>query len=168
MRLSSRATLSPTYGIYSGFELCENTPIHEGSEEYIASEKYEIKVRDWHAPGNIITHVTRVNEARREHRALRYASTLRLLESSDPNILAFAKTTPGKRDPVVVVVNLDPKKPHDGTVRVPADLYGGGEADWYRITDLLTGISYTWRGERNYVRLDPDVMPAHLFAIERR
>jgi starch synthase (maltosyl-transferring) len=168
VRLILAATLSPTYGIYSGFELCENTPLHEGSEEYRDSEKYEIKVRNWRAPGHILTHVARVNEARREHRALRYASTLRLLESSDPNILAFAKTTPDKRDPVVVVVNLDPKTVHEGTVRVPGDLYGGSDSDWYRITDLLTGISYTWRGERNYVRLDPDVMPAHLFAIEQR
>jgi starch synthase (maltosyl-transferring) len=168
VRLVLAATLSPSYGIYSGFELCEGVPVREGSEEYLDSEKYEIRVRDWRAPGHIVSHVARVNEARREHRALRYSSTLRLLESSDPNIIAYAKTTPEGLDPIVVVVNVDPHAAHEGTVRVPGELFGGGDSDWYRITDLLTGISYTWRGESNYVRLDPQVIPAHLFAIERR
>jgi starch synthase (maltosyl-transferring) len=167
MRLVLGATLSPTYGIYSGYELLENIPLREGSEEYLDSEKYQIRVRDWHAPGNIIPFVTKVNSIRRAHYALQLASNLQFLGSTNPNIIAYAKWTPDRHDTLVVAVNVDPHQVQDGLVHVPPEIYGGTEYESYRVTDLLTGASYTWRGPTNYVKLNPHEMPAHILQVER-
>ncbi|MCC6312404.1 MAG: alpha-1,4-glucan--maltose-1-phosphate maltosyltransferase, partial [Thermomicrobiales bacterium] len=107
IRLALAATLSSVYGIYSGFELCENTPI-PGREEYLGSEKYAIVVRDWNAPGNILEDVARINRIRRDHLALHEYANLRFFGSEDDNILCYGKTTADLSDIIVVVVNLDP------------------------------------------------------------
>jgi starch synthase (maltosyl-transferring) len=107
-RLVLAATLSPSYGIYSGFELCENRPLTQGSEEYLDSEKYQIRVRDWDRPGHIKSLVTALNRIRREHRALQRADNLRFLPSSEPHLIAYAKATPDLEDVLVIVVNVDP------------------------------------------------------------
>jgi starch synthase (maltosyl-transferring) len=165
-RLALAATLSPAYGVYSGFELCEGAAI-EGREEYLNSEKYEIKVRDWNAPGNIKDFITRVNRARRENPALHRFTNLRFLDVDDDELIAYVKWTPDGGDPVIVVVNLDPFAPHEGTLHVPPDAVGVVAGESYDVYDLLTGDRYTW-GERNFVRLDPVAgEPAHIFRIQR-
>jgi starch synthase (maltosyl-transferring) len=165
MRLVLAATLSPSYGIYSGFELCENKPLRPGSEEYLDSEKYQIRVRDWGAPGNIIPIVTQLNRIRRAHRALAHADNLRLLDSTNPQIIAYAKSAPAASDHIVCVVNLDPYQVQEGLVRLPDEVRAGTSA--YEVRDLLTGTVYRWQGESNYVRLDPHVLPAHILHILR-
>jgi starch synthase (maltosyl-transferring) len=164
-RLVLAATLSPTYGIYSGFELCENRALCEGSEEYLDSEKYQYKVWDWDRAGNIGALVTLVNRIRREHRALQLADNLVLLESSNAEIIAYAKLTPDGKDVMLVVVNLDPFHAQDGMVRVPADLPGTTEERTFQVVDLLDGATYAWRRGWNYVRLDPQALPAHVLSL---
>src|SRR5688572_9945339 len=164
-RLALAATLSPSYGIYSGFELCENAAI-AGREEYLDSEKYEIKVRDWDAPGNIKDFITRVNRARRENPALRQLTNLRFLDVDHDQLVAYVKWTGDGSNQVVVVVNLDPFAGHDGTVHVPSDVTGLANGEPFAVRDVLTGSRYLW-GPRNYVRLDPLAgEPAHIFRVE--
>ncbi len=165
MRLVLAATLSPSYGIYSGYELCENAAV-PGTEEYLDSEKYEIRVRDWHRPGNINEFIARVNAIRREHPALQRFANLRFLETDNDQILAYVKTAPEHGDIILVAVNLDPSQPQACTTLVPPEAVGVAPGESYRLTDLLSGDSWTW-GERNYVRLDPAVEPAHILLVAR-
>jgi starch synthase (maltosyl-transferring) len=165
-RLVLAATLSPAYGIYSGFELCESAAI-EGREEYLDSEKYEIKVRDWSTPGHIKDFITRVNRARREAPALRQLGNIRFLEIEDDQLIAYVKWTPDGENRVIVVVNLDPFAAHDGTLHVPPDAAAVADGESYEVLDLLTGDRYTW-AQWNYVRLDPLAgEPAHIFRLQR-
>ncbi len=166
MRLVLAASLSPAYGIYSGFELCENQAV-PGTEEYLNSEKYEIKVRDWNRPGNIKEFIARVNSIRRENPALQEFLNLRFLNTDNEQILFFSKTSQENRNALLVAVNLDPLHPNHCTVTVPPDAIGVAPGQSYRVTDLLTGASYTW-AEHNYVRLDPAVEPAHILRVEER
>jgi starch synthase (maltosyl-transferring) len=165
-RLVLAATLSPTYGIYSGFALCENAAI-PGREEYLDSEKYQVRVRDWHAPGNIIDVIRRVNAARRDNPALHLFDNLRFLEVGDDHILAYVKCTPDRANAVIVVVNLDPHAAHASTVRVPEVEIGMPAGAAYEVTDVLTDQTFTWR-DHNYVRLDPTAgQPAHVLVVRR-
>jgi len=123
VRLILAATLSPSYGIYSGFELCENRALTAGSEEYLDSEKYQFKAWDWDRPGNIKELVTTVNKIRRGHPALALARNITFLESSNPNIIAYAKTTSDLTDVLVTVVNVDPRNVQDGAVRLVPELF---------------------------------------------
>jgi starch synthase (maltosyl-transferring) len=166
MRLALAATLSSSYGIYSGYELCENEAI-PGTEEYLNSEKYEIKIRDWHKPGNIREFVARVNEIRRGNPALHDFLNLQFLETNSDQIIAYAKTSPKKDNVIIVAVNLDPFQTHYCTTVVPAEIVGLQTGQPYRVTDLLTGAIYTW-SEYNYVRLDPAIQPAHILRVETR
>jgi len=165
IRLILAATLSPVYGIYSGYELCENVPVKPGSEEYLDSEKYEIRVRDWNAPGNIKQDVSKLNRIRAENAALHELGNLEFVHTDYDGILAYRKYAPGNE--LLVVVNLDPHAAHETMVDVPLGAYGIGQNEAYDVTDLLTGTRYTWRGPRNYVRLDPTERVAHLFRISR-
>jgi len=167
MRLVLATTLSPLYGIYSGYELCENQPVAEGSEEYLGSEKYELKVREWDAPGNITDLVTTLNRVRREHPALQRSTNLRFYPSDNPSILWYGKMTEAGDDAIFVAVTLDPVVPQAATVEVPLEALGlAGDAP-YRMRDLLGDAAYEWRGRRGWVRLDPQVEPAHVFLLER-
>jgi starch synthase (maltosyl-transferring) len=165
MRLVLAATLSPSYGIYSGFELCENDAI-EGTEEYLDSEKYEIKVRDWNRPGNINEFIARINAIRRENPALHEFSNIRFLDTDNDQIIFYAKATADLSNVVLVAVNLDPMRAHHCTAFVPPEVVGAAPGENYEVTDLVTGARYSW-GERNYVRLDPAVEPAHILRIDR-
>ena len=165
MRLALAATLSSSYGIYSGYELCENEAI-TGTEEYLNSEKYEIKVRDWHKPGNIREFIARVNGIRRENVALQDFVNLRFLETDSDQILFFAKGSRDKGNIVLVAVNLDPSQMHYCTALVPPEVVGAQPGQHYQVTDLLTNAQYTW-SDRNYVRLDPTVQPAHILRVEK-
>jgi starch synthase (maltosyl-transferring) len=165
-RLVLAATLSPSYGIYSGYELCENQAI-PGREEYLNSEKYEIKVRDWNAPGNLNDFIRRVNQARHEHPALQLFDNLRFLEVPDEHLLAYVKATPDASDVVIVVVNLDPFGAHASTVTVPAEAVGAAPGDTFQVHDVLTDQTFTW-GATNHVILDPRAgEPAHLLVVRR-
>ena len=148
-RLVLAATLSPSYGIYSGYERCENVPVRPGSEEYLDSEKYE--VRDRALDGPLLPLVGRLNEIRRAHPALTSAGVERLawLETESEHLLGYAKELDG--DVVLTIVNLDPFAVHEGVCVVPAEL---GLHEPYDVVDALTGESYGW-STRNYVRLGP-------------
>jgi starch synthase (maltosyl-transferring) len=162
MRLLLAATLSPAYGIYSGYELCENEAI-PGTEEYLDSEKYRIKVRDGNRKPNIKSFITLVNKARQENPALQQLTNLTFLETDNEQILAYMKKTADGQDIIIVVVNLDPYKAQSGHVRLPLDFFKKASA--IMVHDLLTGVQYKW-SEQNAVYLDPQAEPGHLFWVE--
>jgi len=166
IRVLLAATLSPLYGIYSGYELCENEPL-PGREEYLDSEKYQFKQRDWNAPGNIKDWITRLNKIRKQNRALQLYSNLRFYPAENDAILFYAKMTAARDNIILVVVNLDPHRKQHSFVDVPIEQFGQMESDEYRVQDLLGGATYTWRGRRNYVELDPEMQPAHIFLVRR-
>jgi starch synthase (maltosyl-transferring) len=157
----------PVYGIYSGFELCENTPV-PGKEEYLDSEKYQFKGRDWNAPGNIKAYIARLNKIRSENRALRGYDNLRLHLAENDNILFFSKSTESLDNTILVAVTLDPWNGQGGFVTVPLADFGIGGDEEYEVEDLLTGEWFRWRGVRNFVGLDPHNRPAHIFRLRRR
>jgi starch synthase (maltosyl-transferring) len=158
------ATLSSVYGLYSGFELCENTPV-PGREEYLNSEKYQFKVWDWDRPGNIADYITSLNQIRRAHPALQEYENLRFYEASDENVICYGKMTLDRSDNVVVAVNLDPFQPHEAAVTLPIQEFGIGENDQYRADELLGGESFLWTGAVQQVRLDPHHNPAAIYHI---
>ena len=165
MRLALATTLSSVYGIYSGYELCEATPV-PGKEEYLNSEKYEYKVWDWDRPGNIIDYVTMLNRIRREHPALQEYTNLRFFETDDENILAYGKATADCSDVVLVVVNLDPFSPHEATVHLPLPDLGIARDEPFRAQNLLTGETNLWSGGEQRLRLDPQDEPALFFSLK--
>jgi starch synthase (maltosyl-transferring) len=165
IRLLLAATLSPLYGIYSGFELCENTPLHEGSEVYLHSEKYEIRRRNYEAPGNINDDIARLNQARRENPALQKLTNLRFHVSENDRILFYHKHAPG--NDLLVAVNFDPHRAQSSMVHVPLGDLGLPPDRTFLVEDLLTGERYTWRGERNYILLDPAQRVGHLLRVIR-
>ena len=166
IRVALAATLSPLYGIYSGYELCENEAL-PGREEYLDSEKYQYKERDWNAPGNIKDWIARLNKIRKENRALQLYTNLRFHDAENDAILFYSKMTPARDNIILVVVNLDPQRKQNSFVYVPIENFGQMESDVYQVQDLLSGATYTWRGRRNYVQLDPDIQPAHIFLVRR-
>jgi starch synthase (maltosyl-transferring) len=164
--------LSPSWGVYSGYELCENIPLVPGSEEYLDSEKYAYRPRDWdraEALGlTIAPLITRLNEIRRAHPALHWLRNLRFHYSDQPDILCFSKRTAadfaGAPDIVLVVVNLNPSETREATVWLDSGALGFDAAAGFRVTDELTGQEFGW-GLGNYVRLDPAVAPAHILTV---
>jgi starch synthase (maltosyl-transferring) len=166
IRVLLAATLSPLYGIYSGYELCENEAL-PGREEYLDSEKYQFKQRDWDVSGNIKDWITRLNEIRRENRALQLYTNLRFYRAENDAILFYGKMTAARDNIILVVVNLDPFRKQNSFVDVPIEQFGQMESDEYRVEDLLSGATYAWRGRQNYVELDPEIQPAHIFLVRR-
>jgi starch synthase (maltosyl-transferring) len=165
-RVLLAATLSPLYGIYSGYELCENKAL-PGREEYLDSEKYQFKERDWNAPGNIKDWIARLNKIRKENRALQMYTNLRFYHADNDAILFYGKMTPARDNIILVVVNLDPHRKQNSFVYVPIEEFGQMESDEYEVYDLLNDTRYTWRGRQNYVELDPEIQPAHIFLVRR-
>jgi starch synthase (maltosyl-transferring) len=163
VRLILAATLSASYGIYSGFELCERVPVRPGSEEYLDSEKYEIKPRDWQQAGSLNELIARVNDIRRTHAALQQNNTLVFHETENPAFLWFSKTA--GTDRVFVVANTDPHWMQHGRVRMPIQELGIGPHQSYVVEDLLDEARYVWQGEWNYVKLDPAERMAHILVV---
>ena len=161
------STLSTVYGIYSGFELCENVPI-PNREEYLNSEKYQLKERDWDAPGNIKGYLTQLNRIRRENRALQIYENLEFHVVENDQILFYAKATASLDNIILIAVSLDPFHAQSGFASVPVERFGIGENDAYQVEDLLTGERFVWRGRRNFVMLDPNSRPAHIFRLRRQ
>jgi starch synthase (maltosyl-transferring) len=176
------AMLSPTWGIYSGYELCENMPLRPGSEEYLDSEKYQYKPRDWEGAErsgrSIAPLVRQLNLIRRAHPALHRLRNLRFHYVDQPEFICFSKrlilTETGQdagsaaagrgADTVLVVVNTDPHQPREATVWLDLHALGSDGGEELVVTDELTGESYQWGGA-NYVRLDPGRTPAHIFTV---
>jgi starch synthase (maltosyl-transferring) len=167
MRLVLAATLSSLYGIYSGYELCENVPREPESEEYLNSEKYELKARDWDSPGNLGEFITRVNAIRRRHRALQLYDNLRFYTSASPNVLWYGKMTPARDDVLFVAASLDVSRSQDSFVEVPIDELGLREDEPYVMHELLSDGIWQWRGRQGYVKLDPHADPAQIFVLRR-
>jgi starch synthase (maltosyl-transferring) len=155
-RLVLAATLSPSYGIYSGFEHFENLPVREGSEEYLDSEKYEIKQRALDGP--LLSLVSKLNAARRENLALQHLDNVTFLETENEQLFAYVKRTAD--NVVLVVVNLDPAAVQEGACILPVST---GLAPTYRVRDLLADEEWSWHIGRNYVRLPPG--KAHVLRI---
>jgi starch synthase (maltosyl-transferring) len=166
IRVALAATLSPLYGIYSGYELCENEAL-PGREEYFDSEKYQYKERDWNAPGNIKDWIARLNKIRKQNRALQLYTDLRFHDADNDAILFYSKMTAARDNIILIIVNLDPHRKQNSFVYVPIESFGQMESDVYEVQDLLSGATYTWHGRRNYVDLDPEIQPAHIFLVRR-
>ena len=168
VRATLAALLSPTWGMYSGFELCENVPVRPGSEEYLDSEKYAYRPRDWAAaergPAGIAPFITRLNLIRRSHPALHWLRNLRFHYVDQPGLMCFSKRSSRDADTVLAIVNLDPHQPREATVWLDMSALGVDDRSQFVVTDELTGESYRW-GQVNYVRLDPATAPAHIFTV---
>jgi len=160
------ATLSGIYGIYSGFELCENGAL-PGREEYLDSEKYQYKARDWNAPGNIKPLITRLNAIRHENAALHQTNDLWFCGSDNPAILFYRKASADRSNQVLVIVTTDFRYAQSGWVDVPTGDLGLPPDSPYEVEDLLTGEVFAWRGSRNYVELDPSRRVAHILRVKK-
>jgi starch synthase (maltosyl-transferring) len=158
-RLILAATLSPSYGIYSGYENLENVAVREGSEEYLHSEKYETRVRSLDGP--LLELIERVNRARRENPALEELSNITFLDTANDALIAYAKQSPGNT--VVTVVSIDPHQTQEGVTIVPAEM---GLPPSFTVHDLLSDERFQWRIGPNYVRLEPGSRQAHLMRVE--
>jgi starch synthase (maltosyl-transferring) len=160
------ATLSSVYGIYSGFELCENAAL-PGREEYFNSEKYQLKERDWDAPGNIKELISKLNRIRKENRALQFYDNLRFHAVDNEALLFYSKATPARDSIILIIVNLDPLYTQSGHIEAPIELLGEIAGDHYEVHDLLTDERYLWHGRRNYIALHPSIQPAHILRVRR-
>ena len=167
-RLILASTLGATYGIYGPpFALCEGEARELGSEEYLNSEKYEIRHWDMDAPGNLCELIARVNQIRRDNPALQVNDSLRFHPVDNDRLIAYTKTTEELDDIILVIVNLDPHHTQRGWVTLPLERWGLRAQDAFQVHDLLTGARYLWSGPRNYVELDPRFVPAHLLRLRR-
>jgi starch synthase (maltosyl-transferring) len=166
-RLVLAATLTANYGIYGpAYELGENIPREAGSEEYLNSEKYEIKKRNLHDPPSLRPFITQVNRIRHGNAALQANENLRFHEIDNEQLIAYSKSTPDNENVVITVVNLDPVWTQSGFLELPTDELGIDVRHPYRMVDLLTGKQFTWQGPRNYIELRPDEVPAHILRKE--
>jgi len=155
IRMALATTLSGLWGMYSGFELCESAGI-PGKEEYLDSEKYEIRQRDWQQPGNIISEITRMNHIRRANPALQTHLGLHFHSAQNDNVLFFSKATPEGDNVVLVAISLDPHAPQSATVEVPLWEVGLPDDGTVRADDLLHGYTYWWHGKIQHVDLSPE------------
>ncbi|PZW50517.1 alpha-1,4-glucan:maltose-1-phosphate maltosyltransferase [Humitalea rosea] len=164
IRAALAATLSGLWGVYSGFELCEATPM-PGKEDYLDSEKYEIRAWDWNRPGNIIAEVTTLNRVRRENPALQTHLGLGFLNCWNDNILAYRKMTPDRSNLIVAAVSMDPFNAQEASFEVPLWELGLPDDAEVLVEDLMDGRSWRWRGKVQHLRLDPGYRPFALWRI---
>ena len=165
-RLVLAATLSPSYGIYNGYELCENRAV-VGTEEYLHSEKYEYKVWDWDRPGAITDYVTQINRIRRENPALQESENLRFYTTDNEQVLFYGKTTLDRSNTVLVAVNLNPFQAQTASLEIPLAALGLGAEDTYQLHELITDQRDLVKGAAYSLRLDPQKEPAAIFAVRR-
>jgi starch synthase (maltosyl-transferring) len=183
IRAALAATLSGLWGMYSGFELCEAEPV-PGREEYLHSEKYEIKPRDWNAPGNIIDLISCLNRIRRDNAALQTHLGIRFFSSGNDNVLYFAKATFDRSNIVLVAISLDPKQPQEAYLEVPFELLREYDTttspaqllikdqlpikNELHIEELLRGQQLTWRGASQHWYFDPNELPLAIWRITQQ
>ena len=158
------ATLSSVYGMYNGYELCENAAV-PGKEEYLHSEKYDYKVWDWDRPGNIKDLIATVNRIRRENSALHELTNLRFYTAHDDNILFYGKMTPDRSNMILIAVNLDPFDAHATDLEIPLYDLGLGEHDNYIVEELISGVKHLWSGSRHHVQLGPETNQAMILRV---
>ena len=170
IRAAIAATGSPSWGVYAGYELYEHVAVKPGSEEYLDSEKYQIRIRDWDAASaegrTLAPYLTRLNEIRRQHPALQQLRNVAIHGSDDENVLVFSKTDRDSGDAIIVVVNLDPHSTRETTVHLDLPRLGLHWDDSFAVHDEITGQDWGW-GQHNYVRLDPAHEPAHILTVRR-
>jgi starch synthase (maltosyl-transferring) len=164
IRATLAATLSSIYGIYSGFELCEATPV-PGKEEYLNSEKYEIKVWDWNRPGHIRDHITRLNRIRRDNPALHQLTNLTFYNAYNDHILLYGKMTATKDNVILIAVNLDPHHAQGADFEVPLWEFGLPDHADIAVEDLLTDRAFHWHGKIQHIHLDPQTNPCAIWRL---
>jgi len=168
-RVVLAATLAASYGIYGpAYELMENAPRDAGGEEYLDSEKYQLRHRDLERADSLRPFIGRLNRIRHENPALQSDAGLRFFPTDNEQLLCYAKATPDLENLIVVVVCLDPHNPHAGWVELDLAALGIDPTLPYQMHDLLSGARFLWQGGRNFVRLDPARAPAHVFRLRRR
>jgi starch synthase (maltosyl-transferring) len=168
-RLILAATLSASYGIYGpAFEVMESEPREPGSEEYLNSEKYQLRHWEAEQPGSLRHIIARLNRIRHDHTALQWDRTLRFHETDNEALLCYSKSGPQDDSLIVVVVNLDPHHAQTGWVELSLGDSAPEPAQPYQVHDLLSGARFLWRGAHNFVALDPATTPAHIFRLRRR
>jgi starch synthase (maltosyl-transferring) len=164
LRLTLAATLAANYGIYGpSFELMENAPRDDVSEEYLNSEKYELRYWDIERPDSLAPFIARINQIRRANPALQADGSLHFHPTDNDQLICYSKTVPGNT--ILVIANLDVKWAQSGWLALDLAALGLAADRGYAIHDLLSGARYTWWGPRNFVRLDPAVAPAHIFHL---
>jgi starch synthase (maltosyl-transferring) len=166
MRFVLAATLSSVYGIYSGYELCENAAI-PNTEEYLNSEKYEIKVRDWNCEGNINDYITKINKIRADNPALALYKNLRFHHCDNANILFYSKALPDLSNIILIAVNLDPHHSHETLLHIPLREFKIKDSDSYLLINLLNDERSIDKGNKKLITLDPQSEPAHIYRLER-
>jgi starch synthase (maltosyl-transferring) len=168
VRLLLAATLGASYGIYGpAFELGESTPLQPGSEEYLDSEKYELKHRNLLSAGSLRDFIARINQIRKEHLALQGNRSLRFHETDNPQLICYSKTSDDLSDRIVVIVNLDCDRAQTGWVDLDLNSLGLDADQTFQVHDLLGQGEYLWHGSRNYVALTPESLPAHILHVRR-
>jgi starch synthase (maltosyl-transferring) len=168
-KLVLAATLSSNYGIYGpAFELMDNTPVKPGKEEYLNSEKYELK--DWNIedPRSLKKIIGLINRIRRENKALQNTHSLRFNKINNEALICYSKATDDFSNIILVVVNLDPYHMHSGWLQFPLLEYEMDAQTPYQVHDLISGAYFLWSGESNYVELNPGIMPVHVFKVRRK
>jgi starch synthase (maltosyl-transferring) len=167
-RLILAATLAANYGIYGpAYELRENRPIKKGSEEYLDSEKYQVRRWDLDRPDSLRPLIAVVNKIRRENHALQSDRSLQFHALDNDQLIAYSKVTDDRSNMILVVVNLDSRYTQSGWIDLPVERFGLGQNDSFQVHDLLADAHYTWKGSRSYVELNPAAVPAHIFRISR-
>jgi starch synthase (maltosyl-transferring) len=169
LRFLLASTLAANYGIYGpAFELMESRPLRAGSEEYLNSEKYQLRAWDLESEDSLRELIALVNRIRRENPALQNDTTLQFHPVSNDSMVAWSKHSFDGANLIVAVANLDHQRRQAGMLELPLDKFGLESAGQYQVHELLTGARYLWNGFRNYVELDPASVPVHIFRIRRR
>jgi len=168
-RLVLAGTLAASYGIYGpAYELREHKPRHAGSEEYLDSEKYQIRHWNHDDPDSLAPLIARVNQIRRENPALHANRSLRFLGVDNDHLIAYAKTSEDGSNVIVTVVNLDPHHTQSGWLHFDAATFGVEPGQPFQMHDLLSNRRFSWEGSHHFIRLDPASMPAHILRLRRR
>ena len=165
LRAVLAATLAPSYGIYSGYELYENAPASPTNEEYLDSEKYQLRPREFAEPGSLVPLLTSLNRLRRAHPALQQLRGTSFVASDNPQLLAYTRHSDDGRDIVLCVVTLDPVRAQEGLLRLDTVLLGLPDGQPYEVLDELSGETYRWTGADVFVRLEPWARVAHIFSF---
>jgi starch synthase (maltosyl-transferring) len=169
VRLILAATLGASYGIYGpAFELCDNQPREVGTEEYLHSEKYQLKNWNFDTPDNLTELITRVNRIRRENAALHTNDTLLFHPTDNPQVIAYSKHTADLQNILLMVINLDPHHTQMGWLNLEMEEQELGLAESFQVHELITGARFLWHGSRNYFELNPHFVPGQIFRIRRR
>ena len=150
------------------YELMENRPVQAGKEEYLNSEKYEIKNWDINSPKSLKSIITRINKIRKENKALQNTHSLQFHEINNEALLCYSKTSDELDNIILVVVNLDPHHTQSGWLNLPLEEFKMDHHEPFQVHDLLSGSFYLWNGAHNYVEIDPGIMPLHIFKIRRK